>query len=384
MQRVLIVDDDPAYARTVARIAETNGLATRIATSAEECRAAFEGERPHLVVLDLHLGDSDGVELLSFLSGAGFPGPVVLLSGSDRRVLDAAMRVGGDLGVRVVRALEKPVRAADLSAALLQALRGTEAIDEETLRRAIDADELVLEFQPIVNRRGDVRGVEALLRWPHPVFGRIPTNAFIAIAEKNTELMDRLTYWVIRRAATAMAGWREAGLELAVGVNVSGRNLHDVDFPARFVDELRPYGLSPERFTIEVTETAASQDPVRTTQILTRLRIKGVELAIDDFGTGYSSLRALRQLPFSVVKIDQSFIGDLLSSPDSQAVVRAIIALAGAMGLRCIAEGVETAQTAQALRELGVDGLQGYYFAKPMPESALRAWMEERKHRTAE
>lgn len=383
MQSILIVDDDPAMARTVARIAEMNGFATRTAGSAGEFRTAFEREVPDLVVLDLNLGDSDGVELLSFLGSAGFSGPVLMLSGSDRRVLEAAKRVGAGLGVRVARTLEKPVRGADLSAALVEALRGAEVINGKTLCRAIDANELALEFQPIVNPWGDVKGVEALLRWTHPVLGRIPPNAFIAIAEKDTGLMDRLTYWVIRRAASATAGWREAGLDLQIGVNVSGRNLHDVDFPARFVEELRPFGLLPDRFTIEVTETAASQDPARTTQILTRLRIKGVELAIDDFGTGYSSLRALRQLPFSVIKIDQSFIGDLLVSPDSHAVVRAIIALAGAMGLRCVAEGVETAETAQALRELGVGGLQGYYFAKPMSESALRAWMEEREHRAA-
>ncbi len=222
-------------------------------------------------------------------------------------------------------------------------------------------------------------GAEALVRWNHPEQGRISPDKFIPLAEDNDELIDKLTMWVIREAGRLHRILTDTGLTVPIAVNISGKNLRDIQFPDRIQDVLDRLGLTAAALSLELTETAAFDDPLRTLDILSRVRIKGFALAIDDFGTGYSSLKLLRQLPFSTIKVDRSFVADMTRAHDSYSIVKSVIDLAHNMGLSTVAEGVESAEAAAALVELGVDAMQGYFFSRPLSVDQLCAWLRHRK-----
>jgi EAL domain-containing protein (putative c-di-GMP-specific phosphodiesterase class I) len=366
--RALILDDDPALSRLHARLAEEVGFTACTIHTASQFAIEFSNCVPELIMLDLHLGDSDGVEVLRFLSDAGYAGPIVLVSGADPRVLRASGRLGGEMNLNIAGIVSKPARIAELREILLAAYAALEPLGLERLLAGIAADELVLEFQPIVQASSRLPvALEALVRWSHPTLGRISPDRFIPVAERDGDCMAKLTDWVILNAAMASAALEAAGFSLPIAINVSTLNIRDLEFPERFQRLTRSVRVEPSRLSVEITETAAFGDPVHSNEVLTRLRLKGVELAIDDFGTGYSSLASLKQLPFSVLKIDRSFVSDLTTSPDSYAIAKSVADLARNMGLATVAEGVENEDTARILTDFGVDNLQGYLFSRPLP-----------------
>ncbi len=256
MQRVLILDDDEGLGRAAARMASWAGFAPEATTSIDRFWAAYDRERPDVIVLDLQMGDVDGVEVLRALSERNCRSSVLLISGMTQRVLDAARRIGVDLGLQIVGTLTKPFRAAELKAALANIAavetanvrRGSPALDvtSSLVRRALDADELHLEIQPIVSH-GSVVSFEGLLRWHHPELGRIPPDVFIPVAETDQETIDALTLWVVRAAARIHLKLKAGGYDLPVGINVSGRNLEAPDFADRILDALRALDVSPNR-----------------------------------------------------------------------------------------------------------------------------------------
>jgi EAL domain-containing protein (putative c-di-GMP-specific phosphodiesterase class I) len=259
---------------------------------------------------------------------------------------------------------------------LLAAYSSIEPLALERLLAGIATDELLLEYQPIVQASSRLPvSLEALVRWSHPTLGRISPDRFIPVAERNGDCMASLTDWVILNAARASVALEAEGFSLPIAINVSTLNIRDLEFPERLQNLTRSVRVDPSRLSVEVTETAAFGDPVRTNEILTRLRLKGVELAIDDFGTGYSSLSALKQLPFSALKIDRSFVADLTTSPDSYAIAKSVADLARNMGLATVAEGVENEETARILTDFGVDNLQGYLFSRPLPLAQIVIWL---------
>jgi EAL domain-containing protein (putative c-di-GMP-specific phosphodiesterase class I)/DNA-binding CsgD family transcriptional regulator len=164
------------------------------------------------------------------------------------------------------------------------------------------------------------------------------------------------------------------GITVTLSVNISAQNLHDLTFPDRIAQRLQDGGMPARHLCLEITETAAFKDTARTMDILARLRLKGIQLSIDDFGSGYSSLKMLRQMPFTEIKIDQSFIKDLMTSRDSRTIAKSIMDLAANMGMACVAEGIETEEIAAALKQMGTCGLQGYFFGRPMPVEAVHPW----------
>ena len=375
--RALILDDDQALCRLFSRLAAEVGFAPVPTTSRADFEREFHDSVPEMVVLDLHLGDSDGIEVLRFLSSAGFVNPIILVSGADPRVLMASGRLGKELHLNVVGVLAKPARAAELRAAFSAAYATLQPLSLDRLQAAIQADELLLEFQPIVDAVTRLPVCfEALLRWSHPTLGRVSPDRFIPLAERDPACIAALTDWVVRTAARAAVELEAAGFRLPIAVNISAHNVRDLDFPERLQVIMRAAQIDPSRLIIEVTETAAFGDPVRTTDVLVRLRLKGVELAIDDFGTGYSSLSALKHLPFSMLKIDKSFVTDLATSRDSYAIAKSVADLARNMGLSTVAEGVETEEAARILTEFGVNHLQGYLISYPLPLSRLLVWLK--------
>jgi diguanylate cyclase len=247
------------------------------------------------------------------------------------------------------------------------------------LHQAIDRGQLSLHYQPKIDgQRGQIRGAEALLRWRHPERGFVSPGVFIPLAER-FGLIDSLGNWVIDEACRQMQAWADGGVRMRVAINVSAQQLRQGDLVARIGQALDRYQVEASQLLCEITESVAMDDIQSTQQTFQGLQRIGVYLSIDDFGTGYSSLAYLRQLPAKQIKIDRSFVSDLEASRDARAIVDAVIRLAHALGLRVVAEGVETAGQRDVLLELGCDELQGYFFAKPMPADALSDWAGGRK-----
>jgi diguanylate cyclase (GGDEF)-like protein len=242
------------------------------------------------------------------------------------------------------------------------------------LRRALDAGELEVYFQPKVGLR-DRRlvGVECLARWHHHAHGPVVPEDFIAVAE-HTGQLSRLTEVVLREGLRRCREWECAGRELPVAVNLSARTLLDPAFPAQVAELLQEYGVDPARLTLEITEEGVVSDPERPLAALHRLKELGVRLSVDDFGTGYSSLAFLRRLPVQEVKIDRAFVQGMVTDPGDLAIVRAVIDLSRHFGLSVVAEGVESERTLTLLEEVGCDIGQGFLFSRPLPYERLEAW----------
>ena len=243
------------------------------------------------------------------------------------------------------------------------------------LRREPPDDGIVLYYQPqIAIATGEVAGVEALLRWRHPRRGTLPPEELLRAAEP-TPVMRLLTARVLEEVVAQLAVWRDGGAPLRAAVNVSARDLHAGDIADRVGDLLERYGVPPQLLQLEITESALMADPHRVLETTTRLSRMGVAISLDDFGTGYSSLQHLRRLPLSEVKIDRSFVLGMVSDPGDAAIVRSVIGLAGALGLRSVAEGVEDEATWRLLAEAGCHAAQGWFHARPMPAAQLREWL---------
>jgi diguanylate cyclase (GGDEF)-like protein/PAS domain S-box-containing protein len=249
---------------------------------------------------------------------------------------------------------------------------------EEDLRKAMDRSQLALHYQPKVDlKSGGITGVEALLRWTHPARGSVPPLDFIPIAEASG-LMPRLGAWALRQACKQAKAWADADLpRITMAVNVSLLQFRDDYFLQELGSILDETGLDPQLLEIEVTESVLMQRPELTVRMFHILRDQGVRIAIDDFGTGYSSLSYLAKLPLDALKVDRSFIRHISTSPEHKAIVRAIISMARSLGLRVVAEGVETTEELDFLREQECDEAQGYLFSKALPANRLMSLFEE-------
>jgi diguanylate cyclase (GGDEF)-like protein len=251
------------------------------------------------------------------------------------------------------------------------------------LRQAIAKDELVLHFQPVVNIASeDVTGVEALVRWVHPVQGLMGPDQFIPLAEL-TGLIDPLTSWVLDHALEQCRRWKDAGTDLCVSVNLSARNLHHDEFPAVAAELLSKWRLPASCLLLEITESAVMADAARAMAVLSQLKAMGISLAIDDFGTGYSSLAYLSRLPVASLKIDKSFVMNMADNDNDAVIVRSTIDLGRNLGLQVIAEGVETEGAWLELKALGCDLAQGYLISRGVPADDLSAWLADRIRTTA-
>jgi diguanylate cyclase (GGDEF)-like protein len=246
------------------------------------------------------------------------------------------------------------------------------------LRGAIENGELVLHFQPKADlKTGRIVGVEALVRWQHPERGFIPPNDFIPLAER-TGLIKPLSRYVVACALQQCAEWKAMGLDLHVAVNLTVPDLLDLDLPDRIAALLTETGVRPEQLELEVTESTILADPFRVRQVLNRLNEMGLRLAIDDFGTGYSSLAYLKRLPVQTIKIDRSFVMDMCDDASDATIVRSTIDLGRNLGLDIVAEGVESQEILDALRDYGCTLAQGYFIGKPMPAEELATLMTAR------
>jgi len=380
--RLLVVDDEADLCEFLREVASDCGFEVAATTTHEDFKREYRSFKPGALILDLAMPEGDGIELLHFLADERSESRILLLSGFDARVRGAALRVGRDLGLRMLDALQKPVRIAELEEHLRALASATRQLRVEELERALDADELFLHFQPKVEvPSGAVCGVEGLMRWQHPQYGSIGPAEFIPLFEK-AGLIGRLTHRAMETACRQLGLWREAGLDLGAAVNLSPLELGNLALPDQIAELVRRFHLDARQLTIEVTESGAMGDVGRAAEILARFRLKGFRIALDDFGTGYSSLVWLHRLPFSELKIDRSFVAELATSPEAGILVRSIVDLAHNLGLEVCAEGVETRETWEMLASLRCEKAQGYLVSRPLPAPEIPQWIEDWRRRS--
>jgi diguanylate cyclase (GGDEF)-like protein len=244
-------------------------------------------------------------------------------------------------------------------------------------RHAISRDELRVQYQPKINlKTREIFGVEALVRWQHPQLGLIQPDRFIPMAEQ-TGAVRPLTLWMLERALQQCLEWKREGFDLIAAVNLSPRNLHDPELPERVRALLDLLNAPASMLELEITESVIMSDPLRSLQVLTRLSKMGLRLAVDDFGTGYSSFTYLRKLPVHEIKIDKSFIDDMVEDHD-EVIVQSTIDLAHNLGLTCVAEGVQDAATLERLAVLGCDSAQGSFISPALDGPGVTEWLRQR------
>ncbi|MGC2463237.1 MAG: EAL domain-containing response regulator [Steroidobacteraceae bacterium] len=365
-----MIDDEPAFGQIVKRVAEASGFEVIVTNDTSAFINTVRQWHPTVIILDLKMPGIDGIQLLRTLAADKCTAHVVLSSGAGEKVLDSAMRLGLERGLNMGASLPKPVRVESLRSRLAEFKQVSKPLLSTDLAAALATDQLFLEYQPKLDcGLGRITGAEALVRWRHPTHGIIPPSQFIVLAAQS-DLIHGVTDWVITAAAAQAARWHAGGLSLDVAANISASNVEDLDLPDRLEQRCLNAASDPGFLTLELTETGAMREPVQMMDVLTRLRLKGFKLSIDDFGTGYSSLVQLQTMPFSEIKIDLSFVTQMMSNPGCRVIVEIIIDLARKLGLKSVAEGVEDATTLKALIDMGCDMAQGYYISRPI-EAAL-------------
>jgi CheY-like chemotaxis protein len=275
--RVLVFDDDAAVGRLAVRVATMAGMTAMAVSDPVSFSQRLRTQPPQVVLLDLQLGETDGVEQLRLLAERQYGGLLVLMSGFDARVLGTARALGQSLGLKVEAVLQKPLRVAELEAVLRRMNAAGQSPSAERLLAAIANDELVLDFQPVVSRKPKLlKKLEALVRWEHPTSGRIPPGDFLPMAEANTGVIDALTDWVVGAAVEAYQVLAELGVSVPLAVNMSTQNLHDLTVPDRLAQRLRAGGMPARHLCLEITESAAFKEASLPMDILSRIRMKGL------------------------------------------------------------------------------------------------------------
>lgn len=372
-----VLDDEPLFCEFVGEAGELAGYESFITTDPDSFLERIESVPPALIVLDLLMPGMDGMQVIRRLAHENMKACILLASGADDRFLDTAICLGRALGLNMAGVIRKPIDIEALCKLLESQVETANPLTAERFGTAIAAGELTLHYQPIWNlQERRIIGVEALTRWRHPQLGLLMPSTFIGMAEE-AGLIASMTDWALAEAVKQATAWREQGLNLKVAVNISSAGLRDEHLPERLERLCQEADLPPSAIALELTETAATQNPARVMEILVRLRSKGFELSIDDFGTGYSSLAQLQRLPFTSLKIDRSFVASVLQSETSAAIVLAVISLARALGLTCVAEGVENDEILAFLAQHGCDAAQGYGLARPMPGAEIAALMRQ-------
>jgi EAL domain-containing protein (putative c-di-GMP-specific phosphodiesterase class I) len=374
--RLLVVDDQPDLCEFIIEAAKGLGFESCAVNDANEFRKLVLDFRPTVIVLDLQMPGSDGIELLRYLARQGSRAQILVASGMDERVLLTAEQVGRSQGLHMLGSLRKPIMLNDLESVLRRSLRDDTTLTPADLENAIRSRQLEVFYQPKAamcgQKRWMIEGVEALARWRHPQLNFISPAKFIPLAERYG-LIKPLTEYVIETAMQQSRTWANQGIDLSVAINLSPQLLNDLGFPDRVDQIAERCGTQRRKIVFEVTESAAMSDPDATMEVLTRLRVKSFDLSIDDFGTGYSSLRQLYLMPFGELKIDISFVRDVCNREDARTMVETMVLLAHKLGLKACAEGVETQAILDYLEGIGCDRAQGYFISRPVPGETIAA-----------
>lgn len=384
--RVLIVDDDLRICRIIQRVATELGLESKVTVDPKtDFQLDISEFSPTVIFIDLQMPGADGVQLIRFLAETNSKAAIVLVSGMHKSVIETSEELGKSLGLRMSGILTKPVNLEEIRDMLLQNFditvenkRDPLAFSEDELFQAIKNGELVVHYQPQIKLATDeVMGMEALVRWQHPEHGLVFPDDFIPLAEGNDKLIGELTYAVLETILGEALFQRDDIRELTISINLSARMLGDLSLPDRFETMLQNHSFNPGQLLIEVTESGAMADASLTMDILTRFRIKGFRLSLDDFGTGYSSMVQLYRLPFNEIKVDKSFVMQIMASEEAASISRLTIELGHSLGLEVVAEGVEDQETYDWLKSLGCEIGQGYFISRAINAESFVKWYDQ-------
>jgi len=389
---VYLLDDEPELLELLGDAVELTGLVSKRFTRANRFfEEVSEFSSQSILVLDLNMPEMDGIEVMRRLAVMDVSPSLILMSGHDISVLHSAEKLGYAHNLDIIATLSKPISLEQFQQLLREhesafrnkAKTGTSdakrALSVDELKWAIQTDQLVLHYQPQFEVASKMLvGVEALVRWQHPELGLIYPDRFISIAE-SSGLIGDLTHWVIDRAVRQGQQWQLEGARVAISVNISGGDITSLTLPEQLAALLENNRLDATLLTLEVTESALMGELVTSLDTLTRLRLKGFALSIDDFGTGYSSLSQLHRVPFTEMKIDQSFVSKMGEDKEACAIVRTCIILGHELDMKVVAEGVETEEQFQRLKSMGCDIAQGYLFSRPVPANEISPLIRARE-----
>lgn len=375
-----ILDDEQDICDLLSTHLQSLGFDTRTFNSVNEIELS-KIRSQDILFTDLFMPEIDGIELLRRLVSAQVPSELVLMSGTDAKVLHSAHLLAIEHGLRVLGKLTKPFRGRDVRA-LLEAgslqqktAQPRVVINESTIREALDNRRFVVYYQPKV-RLKDHRtvGAEALVRLQTAEGDIIPPSDFIPLAEE-LGMIDEITWQVLDQSADVVKEIMQDHEDFNMAINICARTLDDIDFPDRLCQYLDERQLPHHMLSLEVTESALAKEYSHSLDVLSRLRLRGIDLALDDFGTGFSMLQQLRDMPFTEMKIDRSFVKDM-STGVSQKIVLRCVEMAHDLDMKTTAEGIEDAGTETLLINMGCDIGQGYLYARPQPRSIFMEQLE--------
>lgn len=370
-----ILDDEQDICDLLSNHLQSLGFDTRTFNSVNEIELSMIGSKD-ILFTDLSMPGIDGIELLRRLASAQVPSELVLMSGTDAKVLHAAHLLAIEHGLHVLGKLTKPFRGRDVRALLkvdslqLKTEQPRFVIDESTIREALDNRRFVVYYQPKVRLKDHrIMGAEALVRLQTAEGEVIPPGEFIPMAEE-LGMIDEITWQVLDQSVDVIKEIMQYRDDFNLAINICAHTLDDIDFPDRLCQYLDERQLPHHMLSLEVTESALAKEYSNALDVLSRLRLRGLDLALDDFGTGFSMLQQLRDMPFTEMKIDRSFVKDMSTSM-SQKIVLRCVEMAHDLDMKTTAEGIEDADTESLLMSMGCDIGQGYLYARPQPRAAF-------------
>ena len=381
--RVLVLEDHDFQRRIAVRLLAECGVSKVFeAASGDEALAAVRAQAMDVLVCDLQTPGMDGVEFIRHVAEEQLAGSIIIASGLEPALISTVEQMADAHGLQVLGAIEKPLTKDKLQTLLrqyrpsqpLKAPEVVELMSLDEIAQGIAGDEFLPYFQPKVfigTRR--LVGTEALIRWRHPERGLVPPKAFIQVAE-GTPLINELTAIMLDKSLAQCRVWLDQGWPLSVSINFSADVLSGVGVADHVAARTLAHGLEPAQVIVEVTESMVASNDAHMLETLARLRMKGFGLSIDDYGTGYSSLQQLSRIPFTELKIDRSLVDGAHEKPSLRTLLESSLELARKLKMKSVAEGVETEQDWNLLKELGCDIAQGYLVAKPLPAGEVKDW----------
>jgi EAL domain-containing protein (putative c-di-GMP-specific phosphodiesterase class I) len=387
-QKVLVIDDNRDLCEFISLAADHFNWECKTTSNAASFLKALTPDIT-LILLDLVMPEMDGIELLRLLGQQQCGAGIVLMSGVGKRVMETADELARTLGLHIVGHLQKPFDLNQLETVMTRphrainhmpasGARERRVISNDDLRLALQRNEFVLHYQPQIEfATGKVVGMEALVRWLHPDGSLIFPDDFISSLETMGSI-DDLGWLVAERAFAEMRQFVDGRGDMpAVSINASVHSLLDLNFPDKLIALANKFGVPAEKITIEITESGLIKELSKSLDVLTRLRMKGVQISIDDFGTGYSMLQQLRRIPATELKIDRSFVNGMFTNDGDRIIVQKTIEIGQELGMKVVVEGVENAAQLEFMRRNDCDMAQGYFFTRPLPPEAAVAWLKE-------
>ncbi len=385
----MIVDDDPIVLKLAEKILTEAG-AKSIVSACNGLEAINNLSAPDavfdVILCDLNMPEMDGVELLHKIAEKNYTGGILLLSGEDDRMLEAAYDLARAHQLNMIGAIPKDLLVSDTVNRIRENYTPYHSREKDIQAEPITINELesgiqnknnslILYFQPKVSINNmDIIGVEILARWQHPDRGTLLPNTFIPLAEE-AGLINVLTYSIYRLALKQISQWQKAGINLNASINVSVNSFASPEFSEFLINAANEYGVDTSRIILEVTESEIMTDAIKCLEMMMHLRMKKFGLSIDDFGTGHSSMEKLKTIPFTELKIDRAFVRDADKNSAAKFIVESSVDLAKKLNMKIVAEGVENRGNWDLVEQLGCDQVQGFYCGAPMSNPDLMDYL---------